>query len=304
MALLTLALRPTGAIAQAEGRAQQEGQARGDGRAQEEERIVLDEAAVWDFAESLYRAGEYYRAISEYKRLIHFFPRSPQATEAQLRIGLAYLQGAEPERALEHIAALREGPEGPQDREGPEGPEDTALAGRGDDLRYLLGLSLLERDRGRPYPLRLEGIEAALAEFRAIASDWPERSRVAGFVEAMEQPPELPEKSPFLAGTFSAVIPGTGSAYVGRWSEAALAFFLTGVFIYATVTSFERDQVAAGTVFGALALAFYGGSIWAAVGGAHKFNDRHRTEYLAQQRTKFGIVVRGRGVGAAFERNF
>ncbi len=101
-----------------------------------------------------------------------------------------------------------------------------------------------------------------------------------------------------------AVIPGAGSAYVGRWSEAALAFFLTGVFIYATVTSFERDQVAAGTVFGALALAFYGGSIWAAVGGAHKFNDRHRTEYLAQQRTKFGIVVRGRGVGAAFERNF
>lgn len=295
MALLTLALRPPGAIAQAEGQAQQEGQARGDGRTQEEGRIFLDDAAVWEFAESLYRAGEYYRAISEYQRLIHFFPRSPQATEAQLRIGLAYLQGAEPERALEHIAALREGP---------EGPEDTALAGRGDDLRYLLGLSLLERDRGRPYPLRLEGIEAALAEFRAIAPDWPERSRVADFVEAMEQPPELPEKSPFLAGTFSAVIPGTGSAYVGRWSEAALAFFLTGIFIYATVTSFERDQVAAGTVFGALALAFYGGSIWAAVGGAHKFNDRHRTEYLAQQRTKFGIVVRGRGVGAAFERNF
>ena len=257
--------------------------------AAEEERLVLDSSVLWNYAESLFGDGEYYRAVTEYKRLVHFFPAGPHAQDARLRIGLAYLRGGEPDQAVVHYAGLL---------------ETTELQDRNDDLHYLLGLSRLERDRGRPYPLRLEGIEEALADFRAISPQWPDRQRVADFAETIEHPPELPEKSPLLAGSLSAVIPGTGSFYVERYAEGALALFVNAVLIYATVNSLQRDQLAAATVFGVLALAFYGGSIYAAVGGAHKFNDRHRSEYLAGQRKRFGVLVPGGRIGAVFEQRF
>jgi tetratricopeptide (TPR) repeat protein len=262
----------------------------GAAQADRERPLVLDAARLWDFAESLERQGEHYRAVTEYKRLIFFFPDDPRAQTAQFRIAQAYLRGGEPARALAHLSGLA---------------ERDALPDRRDALRYWLALSNLERDRARPYPLRLEGIEAALRELEAISPEAPGQPRVAAFVKALRDPPELPEKSPLLAGTLSALVPGTGSFYVGRFAEGSLALFINAVLIYATVNSFQRDQVAAGTVFGALALTFYGGAIYAAINGAHKFNDRARAAYLEGQRVRFGLVVPpAGGIGAAFERDF
>jgi len=252
--------------------------------------LVLDAAQLWDFAESLERQGEHYRAVTEYKRLAYFFPDSAEAGRAQLRIAVALLRGGEPGQAAAHLESLR---------------ATGALPERADDLRYLLALARLERGRERPYPLRLEGIESALQELGQIGADWPGRARTEGFVQAMTHRPELPEKSPLLAGTLSALLPGAGSFYAGRYAEGSLAFFVNAVLIYATVNSFQRDQIPAGTVFGALALVFYGGSIYAAVNGAHKFNDRAQSGYLEEQRVTYGIVVTpAGGVAAAFGRDF
>ena len=58
-------------------------------------RLVLGEEDVWTFAESLLSAGEYYRAITEYKRLLHFFPQGARAPLAARRLAEAYLLGGE-----------------------------------------------------------------------------------------------------------------------------------------------------------------------------------------------------------------
>jgi hypothetical protein len=251
--------------------------------------LVLDDGRVWRFAETLLKDGEYYRAISEYRRLTHFFPDSPHATAARLRIGEALLRGGEAAQAIAHFDSLETEP---------------ALAPHRDELLYLRGLSRLELDRGRPYPLREANIAAGLADLHAIAPSWPDRPRVRGFVEAMRHPPELPQKSPVFAGTLSAVLPGTGSFYVGRPAEGSLALFVNAVLIYATVNAFEEDKEGLGIVLGGFAVAFYGGAILAAVNGAHKFNDGAKAGYLARQRTRYGIVIERGALGAAFERRF
>ncbi len=125
-----------------------------------------------------------------------------------------------------------------------------------------------------------------------IPPQWPGRPAVDGFVQAMEEPGDVPSKSPWLAAGLSVVLPGAGSAYVGRYAEGALAFFVNAVFIYATVNAFEKDNDDLGVVLGVAALAFYGGAIYAAANGAHKFNDRARAAHLDRQRARFGIVVR------------
>ncbi len=251
--------------------------------------LRLDDEGLWRYGEQLRQQGEYYRAVSEYKRLLHFFPDSPHAGRARVTVGLALLQGGEPAQAL---AALE-----------PEvlGTLPDTLTGDG---FYLRGVAWLDLDPTRPYPLREPELGQSLREFEAIPGEWPMRERTAGFVQAMREPPELPSKSPLLAGSMSALLPGAGSFYVGRYAEGSLAFFLTALLGYATVTSFDQDHVAAGTVLGALTLAFYGGAIYSAANGAHKFNSAAQETYLGQQRRRFGISVGAGRVAGAFNLHF
>lgn len=251
--------------------------------------LVLDAEAVWGYAERLLGQGESFRAISEYKRLLFYFPDSPRAPLARVRVGEAYLRGGEPALAIDALDALLAEP---------------ALAPRHDDARYLRGLAWLERDADLPYPLRETSIAAGLADLGAIGADWRGAESVRGFLAAMNDPPLLPRKSPGLAAGLSAVVPGAGSFYVGRYAEGSLAFFLTAVLAYAASTSFQQDHVAAGTVFGVLGLAFYAGGIYAAANGAHKHNDRAKAGYLLAQRQRFGLMLTPGAIGGAFSRTF
>jgi hypothetical protein len=253
-----------------------------------EGRIVLTGAQVWDFAESLYRQGEYYRAVSEYQRLLYFFPHSGTADAARIRIGQAYLLGGEPDRALLHFDALLQ----------------RGDATQRDGVLYLRGIAGLDRDADRPYSLRLESIQAGLRDLHGLTPESPEGRQAGPFLAALETPHAVPSKSPALAGTFSAVIPGSGSVYVGRYAEGALAFFVNALLISSTAAAFQHDQPALGAVLGVFALAFYGGSIYAAVNGAHKYNDRAQADDLDRQRTRFGILLLPGGAGAAIQRNF
>lgn len=253
-----------------------------------EKQIVLTATQVWDFAESLFGQGEHYRAISEYQRLLYFFPQSERAPLARLRIGEAYLLGGEPELAVRHFSALL-------DRADP--------AGR-DTLLYLRGMAWLERGRARPYSLGVEDIQAGLRDLRALSPDSPQGRQSAPFIKAMESSHDVPQKSPWLAGGLSAVLPGAGSVYAERYAEGALAFFVNALFIASTISAFQADQPALGAALGVFALGFYGGSIYAAVNGVHKYNDRALAAYLDEQRTRFGIVPLPGGVSAGIERSF
>lgn len=256
----------------------------GDGR------LVLTERGIWDYAETLFRSGEFYRAISEYKRLLHYFPDSAMASATRMRIGEAYLQGGEPGQGVAHLGLLLSLP-----RMAPFRPE----------VLYLRGIGRLELKQHLPYAERAEHVRAGLNDLRDIPTRWPGRGRVDAFLRAMDSPPRpLPSKSPWLAGGLSALVPGAGSAYGGRWSEAALAFFINALFIGATLEAVREDDDGLALVLGIGALAFYAGNIYAAVNGAHKFNNRIRAAYLTQQRVRFGLVLRPGGLRGILEKRF
>jgi tetratricopeptide (TPR) repeat protein len=223
-----------------------------------ERRIVVGDTDIWKLAESLFAEREYYRAVTEYKRLLSYFPDSAHAKAAQNRIAQALLLGGEPRQALEYIRPRAAGSSGVER----------------DQWLVLSALGWLEADGTEPLPLRKPNIDAALKALREVSSEYPEKQNIAGFVQALDAPPDLPHKSPGLAGTLSALVPGAGSLYVGRTSEAALAFVVNALLISGTVTAFQEHQDGLGVGLGVFALAFYGGNIYAAVSGAHKYNDQ------------------------------
>ncbi|MFI5400145.1 MAG: hypothetical protein ACHQZQ_03725 [SAR324 cluster bacterium] len=250
--------------------------------------VQVGEAEVWSLAESLFAEGEYYRAVTEYKRLLNYFPGGAHEGAAQERIAEALLLGGEPRQALSHIGAR------------PEAATDAAR----DRWLVLRAIGRLDLDRDGSVIPRKDNREQALADLKKVSPTYPRFADIAGFVQALEAPPELPRKSPALAGTLSAVLPGAGSLYVGRPAEAALSFVVNALLISATVTAFQERQDGLGVGLGVLALAFYGGNVYAAVSGAHKFNDRAEAEYLDAQRTRFGLVLERGKIGAAFQRDF
>ncbi len=86
---------------------------------------------------------------------------------------------------------------------------------------------------------------------------------------------DLPTKSPAAAGIFSAILPGAGQAYVGRWADAGLAFASTGLLAGATAYShFGLESLPLTIVSGLLTVGFYSGNIANAVVDARNHNAR------------------------------
>lgn len=251
--------------------------------------VVLQEESIWNYAELLLRQREYYRAVSEYKRLLYYFPKTPLANAASIRIGEAQLLGGEARQAIDHFTALLAEPLPPR-------MDGTVL--------YLRGMSWLDLEAERPYSLREPNILAGLADLRAAGPDLPYAEQVRGLLNDMDSPRALPEKSALLAGSLSAVVPGLGSVYVGNYSEAALALFANTLLAYATITAFEEEQLALAAFFGTFTLAFYTGNIYAAANGAIRHNEQVNAEYLAERRAAWGIVPREQGLSASLLISF
>lgn len=242
--------------------------------------LVLNDAKLLNYADFLYQKGEYYRAISEYKRLQFFFPDSRYHDRSVLQIGRSYLAGKDFQEAINHWQLQIDAP---------GNLKSPAL----DQARVLLGITLLDKDLDKPYRLRVKRIEEALTQFQSLGSDLDrlpaEYQAIPAFVRDWKNRPEIDAQSPWIAGGLSAVLPGAGSAYNGRYLEGAYALFFTGLFLAATLDAVNNDQSELSVLFGFFTISFYGGSIYTAVNGAHKLNDRMRHEQLIWVRKKHGI---------------
>ena len=112
---------------------------------------------------------------------------------------------------------------------------------------------------------------------------YPASQAMLGEVSAWQQ---VPYRSPGLAGTLSAVLPGAGQAYTGKWGEAASALFVNGALIAAGWQLARRDLWFGFSLVAALEFGFYGGNIVSAVGRAKRFNRlawQQPTDVLARQ---------------------
>ncbi len=83
-------------------------------------------------------------------------------------------------------------------------------------------------------------------------------------------------KSPFLAGTLSAVVPGLGKVYTENYGDALMAFLFTGINIWQAYRGFSKDGIKSvhGWIFASLGAAFYLGNIFGSVKAAKRHNQK------------------------------
>jgi hypothetical protein len=81
-------------------------------------------------------------------------------------------------------------------------------------------------------------------------------------------------KSPLLAGTFSAILPGLGKGYAGYWKDGGIALLFVSANAWQAYRGFSKFGVsnATGWIFGTFAVGFYLGNIYGSVKAALKHN--------------------------------
>ncbi len=136
------------------------------------------------------------------------------------------------------------------------------------------------------------------------------RLKAGELLTALDEYESLDQKSPWLAGTFSAVLPGSGQIYAGHYADGATAFFFNAMFLGSAVVMYDLENRAgsghvASGIFGVVGLMFY----LANVGGAYQTAVR----YNVYQERKFHEDIRDsffhldyiqKTSGVSFQTNF
>lgn len=88
-----------------------------------------------------------------------------------------------------------------------------------------------------------------------------------------KQAESLPaSKTPWVAGTLSAVIPGLGQVYNGNYQSAAFSFILNALFLSSTIELHNKNLDATAIASGVIFSVVYVGNIVSSVQSAHAIN--------------------------------
>lgn len=264
------------------------------------------------FADHLYDKGDYYRAITEYERFIFYYPGHALSNQAKFQIGMCYLKGERFSQAVQRFRAVSN--EYPNEEIGRKAlfmlaeayyqKKDYSLAidtllrfldaypkdSRADAARIKLGWAYLARGDWRQ----------AQEAFRMLPQDSPFHSEAAGLAEETGRYPDIPRKSPYIAGGLSAVLPGAGQLYVGRPMDAAASFLLNGLFIWATVDAFNKDNNVTGGILLFFESGWYLGNVYNAVSSAHKYNRMAEQDFLEKLQGRYTLSFMHDESGAKF----
>jgi TM2 domain-containing membrane protein YozV len=112
-------------------------------------------------------------------------------------------------------------------------------------------------------PARLLAADGAATD--PVVAAWSAQDR-----ELFRRYGALPTKSPFVAAALSAVVPGLGRVYLGRWPDGLLSFLLVGTTSALAAQGFYEEGRGSvrGWILGGVAALLYAGNVYGSAVGA------------------------------------
>ena len=210
------------------------------------------------FANALMRQGDYFRAISEYKRVLFYSRDDSTRNYCLLQIARCYRKSSKYESAVRYSSSLLNN------------------ATISPSLRWQsnlnLGITYLESKMPQlslPYlqaavtgdsasfpllciglaELEMQNWDKASGLFRRAAATSKNsvlQAQMFTLSDRIEKFPDQTWKSPFLASSFSFVLPGSGQLYSGHIYDGIQAFLVTASFAFATYAIYKYEQSSKG----------------------------------------------------------
>jgi tetratricopeptide (TPR) repeat protein len=248
----------------------------------------------FDYARGLFSNEKYFDAVTEFKRLVYFDSLEQFTAEAEYYIGVSYKEGGFYNKAVEYLssAAMKSEDSSLIRRAGIEIIKSNILRGTVTRAFHLLNetdksyLSAEERYeinylRGLAHVFD-RNLEQAVIWFRAAG-----REDMAQLTEEARKK----EYSESKAKLFSAILPGLGQFYTGRYLNGVIALGLNALSLYLTINAFTSERVFDGVITGNFLLyRFYSGNIYNAGKFARENNEKIFINYLKEiQKSKLKI---------------
>lgn len=140
-----------------------------------------------------------------------------------------------------------------------------------------VNLSSEEKDIYKSFSLLLSG-EYQSASLLAKESSVINPAFPVSVLNLTQKAMEIKRKSPFVAATFSAVIPGTGKFYTGNWADGFFSLLFVAGDAWQAYRGFSEHGVKSvyGWVFAGLSTSFYIGNIFGSVKAARRYNNNKK----------------------------
>lgn len=170
-------------------------------------------------------------------------------------------------------------------------------------VQLLESALLLEEDQ---FP----AANAILSELATTAVDQEVRRRSTQALDAISSYEDRPHKSPWLAGAFSAVLPGAGYAYSDQWADGASAFLFTAATVGPALIMYDLERAAdrphiGSAVFGLLGLVFYVINIMGSSAAAVRYNNFQTRQFHERIRDNyFSVDYAAEASGVRFAVDF
>jgi hypothetical protein len=101
-----------------------------------------------------------------------------------------------------------------------------------------------------------------------------EEQKVQAFDQLFTNAGQLKRKSPFVAGLFSTLIPGTGKFYTKNWADGIMSMIFIGTAAWQSYRGFNQNGINStyGWIFGTLGTGYYLGNIYGSQKAAKNYN--------------------------------
>ena len=144
-----------------------------------------------------------------------------------------------------------------------------------------LNTTLPDKEKTAFLCLRLM-LEGKYGEAERIAGDARLKysSFPTGIVDLTKESNNIKFRSPFVAGAFSAVVPGTGKFYTKNWADGVFSMIFVAGSAWQAYRGFKKhgSKSAYGWTFATVSASFYLGNIYGSVKAARRYNKNRKDE--------------------------
>jgi len=247
------------------------------------------EESLFRLAESHFEARDYYSAVTETMRLRHLYPKGALHGESLILQGRAYWRGGNAASALDAMARCHE-----EHRDEPSG--ELALFYTGGirlragspfyahrtyltyDYLYKKGRLAEDVQYEKCLALALMGeLDDAKGEIAAYSANWREgrfNSRLKELGTLIDNENSREKKSIWLAVGGSAVLPGFGHFYTGKYGVGFLTLATNAALMFLAWDGYRDGDMFRMIVFGVAELSFYQHSLFSAARNVYIHNGR------------------------------
>jgi putative membrane protein insertion efficiency factor len=248
-----------------------------------------------EFADLLAQQGDCWRAETEYKRVAFLSGLVDADSWASMKTGGCYYRWKSWDQSAPPFLKAAASSATTEDRDVAHYMAAASFFNAG---RYAKSVETLDRCTSGDHEVEniqfLRGLcsmasgdwDEGAGRYQNIAADYPDspnRNR-ALFLrwKAEEGGDNVPKKHPNLAAGLSAVIPGSGQMYTGRYYDGFRHLVVNGLLIFSVYQLFKEEYYAAGYLLVGFTLPFYVGNIVGANRSAESYNMWKRADYVSQ----------------------